>query len=154
MTSFSTAALTGGTHRGRVNRREPELGECVSTKKEPLLESLWRKYMLFRVLVVLTSPWWIVTAFALLVFAGAPVVGLAVAAFGREVPKPFRILCGLALPTYATLYILIERSFESDPGGAGDMAPLFGFLANAGTVVLLLLGAIVLFAAMAGGERD
>ena len=44
----------------------------MNRKKEPVLESLWRKYMLFRVLVVLTSPWWIVTAFALLVFAGAP----------------------------------------------------------------------------------
>jgi hypothetical protein len=126
----------------------------MNRKKEPLLESLWRKYMLFRVLVVLTSPWWIVTAFALLVFAGAPVVGLAVAAFGREVPKPFRILCGLALPTYATLFILVDRSFASSPDvGGGDMAPLFGFLANAGTVVLFLLGAVVVFAAIAGGER-
>jgi hypothetical protein len=137
-----------------VNRREPELSKCVSTKKEPLLESLWRRYMVFRVLVVLTSPWWISMGFVLLVFAGAPVVGLAVGAFGREVPKPFRVLCALALPTYATLYILIERSFESDPGGAGGMGPLFGFLANAGSVVLLLLGAVVLFAALAGGERD
>jgi len=109
--------------------------------------------MLFRVLVVLTSPWWIVTAFGLLVFAGAPAVGLAVAAFGREVPKPFRVLCGLAVPTYATLYVLVARSFESDPGGGGGMALPFGLLANAGTVVLLLLGAVVLVAAMAGGER-
>jgi hypothetical protein len=111
--------------------------------------------MLFRVLVVLTSPWWIVTAFVLLVYAGAPAVGLAVAAFGREVPKLFRILCGLALPTYATLYTLVDRSFASSPdvGGGEDMAPLFGFLANAGTVVLLLLSAIVLFAALADGTR-
>jgi hypothetical protein len=126
----------------------------ANAKKEPFLGSLWRRYMLFRVLVVLTSPWWIVTAFALLVFAGAPAVGLAVAAFGREVPMPFRVLCALAVPTYATLYVLVARSFESDPGGGGGMAPLFGLFANAGTAVLLLLGAIVLFAAMAGGERD
>jgi len=127
----------------------------MNRKKEPLLESLWRKYMLFRVLVVLTSPWWIVMGFVLLVFAGAPAVGLAVAAFGRDVEKPFRVLLGLAVPTYATLFVLIDRSFASTPDvGGGDMAPLFGFLANAGTVVLLLLGAIVLFAAIAGGERD
>jgi hypothetical protein len=109
--------------------------------------------MMFRVLVVLTSPCWIAAGFALLVYAGAPAAGLAVAAFGREVPKPFRVLCGLAVPTYATLYVLVDRSFESDPGGGGGMAPLFGLLANAGTVVLLLLGAVVLVAAMAGGSR-
>ena len=126
----------------------------MNRKKELSLGSLWDRYMVFRVLVVLTSPWWIVTAFALLVYAGAPAVGLAVAGFGREVPKPFRVLCGLAVPTYATLYVLVARSFESDPGGGGGMAPLFGFLANAGTVILLLLGAVVVFAAIAGGERD
>ena len=110
--------------------------------------------MLFRVLVVLTSPWWIAAGFALLVYAGAPAVGLAVAAFGCEVPKPFRVLCGLAVPTYATLYVVVDRSFPSSPAaGGGGMAPLFGFLVNVGTVILLLLGAIVLFAAMAGGER-
>ena len=125
-------------------------------RKEPLLQALWRKYMLFRVLVVLTSPWWISMGFALLVFAGAPALGLALAAFGHGVQKPFRVLLGLAVPIYATLFVLIDRSFASTPGvGGGDsMAGLFGFLANAGTVVLFLLGAIVLFAAMAGGERD
>jgi len=57
-------------------------------------------------------------------------------------------------PIYATLFVLIDRSFASTPDvGGGDMAPLFGFLANAGTVVLLLLGAVVLVAAMAGGGR-
>ena len=127
----------------------------MNRKKEPLLESLWRKYMLFRVLVVLTSPWWIVMGFALLVFAGAPTIGLAVAAFGREIHTAYRVLFGLAVPTYATLFILVARSFASSPDvGGGDMTPLFGFLANAGTVVLVVLGAIVLFAALADGTRD
>lgn len=46
-------------------------------------------------------------------------------------------------------------SFFFEPAGGGeDMAPLFGFLANAGTVVLLLLGAIVLFAAMSGNTQS
>jgi hypothetical protein len=134
-------------------RRSGRRTGCMNRKKELSLGSLWDRYMVFRVLVVLTSPWWIAAGFALLVYAGAPAVGLAVAAFGREVPKPFRVLCGLAVPTYATLYVLVARSFESDPGGGGGMAPLFGFLANAGTVVLLLLGAVVLVAAMAGGTR-
>ena len=127
----------------------------MTRKREPFLESLWRRYMLFRVLVVLTSPLWISMGFVLLVFAGAPAVGLAVAAFGHDVEKPFRVLLGLAVPIYATLFVLIDRSFASTPdvGGGQSMAGLFGFLANAGTVVLLLLGAVVLVAAMAGGTR-
>ena len=59
-------------------------------------------------------------------------------------------------PIYATLFVLIDRSFASTPdvGGGDSMAGLFGFLANAGTVVLVVLGAIVLFAALADGTRD
>jgi hypothetical protein len=133
-------------------RRSGRRTGCMNRKKELSLGSLWRRYLVFRVLVVLTSPWWISIGFALLVFAGAPAVGLAVAAFGRDVEKPFRVLLGLAAPIYGTLFVLIDRSFASTPdvGGGDSMAPLFGFLANAGTVVLLPLGAIVLFAAMDG----
>jgi hypothetical protein len=127
----------------------------MNRKRPPFLESLWDKSMLFRVLVVLTSPWWISMGFALLLFAGAPAAGLLVAAFGRSVATPFRVLLGLAVPTYVTLYVIVDRSFASTPNvGGGDMAPLFELLANAGTVVLLLLGAIVLFAALADGTRD
>jgi pimeloyl-ACP methyl ester carboxylesterase len=49
--------------------------------------------------------------------------------------------------------VLVARSFESDPGGGGGMALPFGLLANPGTVILLLLGTVVLVAAMAGGTR-
>lgn len=126
----------------------------MTTRKKPLLESLWRRYMVFRVLVVLTSPWWISMGLGLLVFAGAPVVGLAVAAFGRGVGKPFRVLLGLAVPIYAALFVLVYRSFASTPDvGASDMTPLFGLLANAWTVVLLALAAIVLLAALDGETR-